>query len=65
MKQQPVEPTWHGMSADILSGMQAWRQQHPSATLREMELEVDAQLARLRARMLEDLALASTLTNFI
>ena len=64
MKQQPMEPTWHGMSADILSGMEAWRQQHPQATLREMEREVDAQLARLRARMLEDLALQSAAADW-
>ena len=59
MKQQSGEPTWHGMSAEILSGMQEWRHQHPQATLREMELEVDARLSRLRARMVEDLALQS------
>jgi hypothetical protein len=41
-----------------------WRVQHPTATLREIETELDARLARLRARMLEDLALQSAATSW-
>lgn len=46
-----------GMSEgiEILSGMKEWRQQHPTATLREIEEAVDEQLAKLRAGMLEEL----------
>jgi hypothetical protein len=40
--------------------MREWRNQHPKATLREIETELDTRLARMRARMLEDLALQST-----
>src|SRR5262245_12877267 len=54
------EQTWHLMTEDILSGMREWRAQHPKATLREMEDELDARWARVRARMLEDMALASS-----
>ena len=36
--------------------MREWRLQHPKATLREIETELDARLGRMRARMLEDLA---------
>ena len=39
--------------------MRAWRTHHPKAALREMETELDARLSRMRARMLEDIALAS------
>ena len=51
---------WHQLTEDITTGMREWRVQHPKATLREIEVELDARLARMRARMLEDLALAST-----
>ena len=64
MPQQPMDQSWHALSTDILTGMHEWRQQHPKATLREMELEVDARLARLRARMLEDMALHSAAADW-
>jgi hypothetical protein len=50
---------WHQLTEEITTGMREWRGQHPKATLREIETELDARLARARARMLEDLALAS------
>ncbi len=59
MNTQPPDQTWHALSEEILTAMHAWRQAHPTATLREMETEVDTRLARLRARMLEDMALQS------
>jgi hypothetical protein len=42
------------MTEEIMSGMRTWRAQHPIATLREMEDELDARWTRVRARMLED-----------
>lgn len=42
-----------------MSGMREWRAKHPKATPREMERELDARWVRVRARMLEDMALAS------
>ena len=43
----------------LISRMTEWRQQHPKATLREMEVELDGRLAELRAKMLEDMVAAS------
>ena len=54
------ESVGHQLTEDIMTGMREWRSQHPKATLREIETELDARLARTRARMLEDLALQST-----
>lgn len=51
---------WHQLTDEITTGMREWRLQHPKATLREIEGELDSRLSRARARMLEDLALAST-----
>ena len=50
---------WKGMSEEIISGMEEWRQQHPKATFREIEEEVDKRLSVLRARMLTDAAIRS------
>jgi hypothetical protein len=58
------EQAWHRMTEEIMSGMRAWRAQHPKATLREMEDELDARWARVRARMLEDMALASAAADW-
>jgi hypothetical protein len=40
--------------------MKEWRDQNPRATYREIEDALDKSLARMRACMLEDAALAST-----
>src|SRR5829696_3285751 len=58
------ESLWRQLSEDITTGMREWRIQHPKATLREIETELDARLARTRARMLEDLALQSTAASW-
>lgn len=50
---------WPITAADVFSGLADWRAAHPRATLREIEGALDERLALLRARMLEDLALAS------
>jgi hypothetical protein len=42
-----------------MAGIEAWRLHHPKATLREIEAAVDARLVERRARMLQDVALAS------
>ena len=54
------ESLWRQLTEEITTGMREWRNQHPKATLRQIETELDARLARARARMLEDLALSST-----
>ena len=58
------EQVWQRMTAEIMSGMREWRLQHPKATLREMEHELDTRWARVRARMLEDMALASVAADW-
>lgn len=53
------EAQWHEMAEDAISGMKEWRLQHPRATWREIEQALDERLAKMRARMLQDAALAS------
>ena len=47
------------MTDEVLTGMKEWRLQHPKATLKEIESALDVRLAKVRARMLQDVALAS------
>lgn len=56
---EPNEDRWRTLSEDIFSGMRDWRTQHPRATFREIEDELDTRLARLRAQMLTDSATTS------
>lgn len=54
-----LEARWQPLSQETLHAMSEWRRQHPRATWSEIEHSLDAQLARLRAQMLQDLALSS------
>ncbi len=54
-----VETRWHELAEEVIIGMKEWRLRHPKATFKEIETALDDRLARVRARMLEDAALAS------
>ena len=53
------EAKWEALAAEVFVGMKEWRLQHPKATFTEIEQALDALLSTLRARMLQDVALAS------
>ena len=55
---------WRALSEEVITGMKEWRLQHPRATLTEIEAALDERLTRLRARMLEDAALASAAADW-
>ena len=59
MAEQGTARDWHELTEDVISGMAEWRVQHPRATFREIEQEVDVRLAGMRARLLQDMALRS------
>lgn len=54
---------WRELSEDVVSGMVEWRAQHPKATFQEIETALDERLSRMRARILQDAALASRATD--
>ena len=54
-----LEARWQPLNHEVNDAMKEWRRQHLRATFQEIESSLDAQLARLRAQMLEDLALSS------
>jgi RNA polymerase-binding transcription factor DksA len=54
---------WNELAEEVLTGMKEWRMQHPKAKLREIEAALDERLGKMRARMVQDAALASTLAD--
>jgi NADH pyrophosphatase NudC (nudix superfamily) len=61
---EAFERRWQELAAEVMSGMAEWRVQHPRATFRQIEEALDERLMRMRARMLQDLALASSATDW-
>lgn len=64
MNPTDFERSWHELSEEVITGMKEWRLQHPRATFAEIEAALDERLARLRARMLQDAALASAAADW-
>src|SRR5262245_22477390 len=54
---------WHALAAEVLTGFRAWRTQHLTATLTEIEDELDRRWYRVRARVVEDAAVRSAATE--
>ncbi len=54
-----TEAHWQQEVDAVMTGMKEWRLQHPRASFGEIEAALDERLAKMRARMLQDLALAS------
>jgi len=53
------EQRCHELAQEVLLEMRSWREEHPTATLQEIEEEVDKRIARWRAGLVEGLAMAS------
>ena len=65
MKRGELQQGWNGMSEEILGGVAQWREEHPRATMREIEDEIDKRLSALRAKMISDTANASELIPWV
>jgi predicted RNA-binding Zn-ribbon protein involved in translation (DUF1610 family) len=63
VRSKELEARWQQLMEEVMTGVKEWRIQHPKATLREMEDALDEGWARARARMLQDMALASAAAN--
>ena len=64
MDRDTFDQRWLPLAQEILTGLKQWRLHHPTASFSEIEATLDERLGRLRARMLEDTALASDATSF-
>jgi predicted RNA-binding Zn-ribbon protein involved in translation (DUF1610 family) len=58
-----VAARWRALSEEVITGLAEWRGQQPRAPLQESEAALDERLAPVRARMLQDTALASAVTD--
>lgn len=58
--EESLSEAWRILSQSVFEEMEGWRNAHPTATLREIEEELDARLSGMRARMLADLAQKSS-----
>jgi YgiT-type zinc finger domain-containing protein len=56
MDKKKVREEWQAKSEELNAGIAEWRQEHPKATLREIEAEIDRRLDEYRAKMLSDTA---------
>lgn len=54
-----IDRRWEQLAQEVFIGMREWRLAHPRATLTEIETALDARLSTVRARLLQDVALAS------
>ena len=52
--QEDKKAQWEQLAREVLSGMKEWQSQHPTATFAEIEEAIEEQVAKMRARMLED-----------
>lgn len=58
-----IGPQWEAQAQTAFLDLGEWRGLHPSASLAEIEQELDRRWEAMRARMLADLALASRATT--
>ena len=64
MEPKDIGPDWQELSEEAITGVKEWRLQNPKATFAEIETELGLGLAKLRARMLQDTALASSAADW-
>jgi len=60
MNTEEMRRVWHERSEVAFGEVTQWREEHPKATLAEIEQVIDAKIMALRAAMIQDTALASS-----
>ena len=63
MWDEGVERDWRRVAEGVVLEIKEWREQHPRASFTEIESAVDGLWAKARARILQDVALASDAKN--
>src|SRR5687768_2606232 len=58
------ETTWRMLNEELIAEMTAWRRAHPMATLLDIEHAVDSRLAAARARLVQNVAQATTAADW-
>jgi predicted RNA-binding Zn-ribbon protein involved in translation (DUF1610 family) len=55
---------WQALYEEAEVAVKSWRKSHPKATFTEIENKVDEEMARVRAGMIQDMALESANADF-
>lgn len=63
MWNEEAERVVQELAEEVMQGVKEWRLKNPKATFREIEAAVDGRWARARARLLQEVALASDATK--
>lgn len=58
MNSEDLEKRWQQKSQEAFQSIAQWRLNHPKATMAEIESAIDEQLDQVRARIIEEVALA-------
>jgi len=49
--------------ADLIEGLNKWREKHPRATMREIEEEIDRRMSKMRAQLITETVMRSGRTG--
>jgi hypothetical protein len=63
MEKRNQEEARRGMNADLIEGLNKWREKHPRATMREIEEEIDRRMSEMRVRLIADTVMKSASTG--
>ena len=63
MEKSKSEEERKNINADLIEGLNKWREKHPRATMREIEEEIDRRMTEMRARLIADTVMRSVRTG--
>ena len=63
MEKGKSEEERKNINADLIEGLNKWREKHPRATMREIEEEIDRRMTEMRARLIADTVMRSANTG--
>jgi uncharacterized protein with PIN domain len=65
MEKSKSEEERKNINADLIEGLNKWREKHPRATMREIEEEIDRRMTEMRARLIAETVMKSASTEMI
>ena len=63
MEKSKSEEERKNINADLIEGLNKWREKHPRATMREIEEEIDRRMSKMRAGLIVDTVMRSASTG--
>jgi len=60
MEKSKQEEEGKDVNADLIEGLNKWRERHPHATMREIEEEIDRRVSEMRAWLIADTVMSTS-----